>query len=146
VKLSQASVEYLIILGIALFLLVPIITLFYNTTMTTQISASSKEITLAGTEILATADKVYYQGMLSRVKLTLDFPNNLLDLNISDNNRSLVITADVNGLETDFVFFSNVPISFYGCDGTKTTNLRTGGKKLIFVESCGKYVTIYAFE
>ena len=143
---SQASVEYLIIMGIALFLLVPIITLFYNTTLNTQISASSKEIKLAGTEIISTAEKVYYQGTKSRIKLRLDFPDNLKQVNASDGNRSLVFSADINGLDTDFVFFSNVPITMYGCEGEQNASMKNGGTKFIFVESCGEYVTIYAFE
>ncbi len=143
---AQVSFEYLLILGIAIFLLVPIFGIFYSSSIDAQVSSSSKQITLAGAEIVSTAEKVVYQGANSRIKLSLDFPGNIKNISIRDNNNTLVMLADMNGISTEFVFFSSVKLNFNGCKGTETGNLTSEGKKEIYVESCGKNATIYTIE
>ncbi|MFT4325973.1 MAG: hypothetical protein ACMXYK_00545 [Candidatus Woesearchaeota archaeon] len=140
---GQASIEYLIILGIALFLLVPVVTLFYNSTRSTQVSAVSREILLAGTEMVATAERVFYQSTGSRVRIDITMPTNVQNITLRDNNRTLVITADMQGLSTDFVFFSTVPLGLFDCDGTQNEDLHTPGRKTLFVKSCGRFSTLY---
>jgi ABC-type glycerol-3-phosphate transport system permease component len=145
-KSAQVSVEYLIVLGIALFLLAPLIVLFNTSSQDTKDAANSKLIVIAGTEIISNAEKVYYQGRNSRIKLDLNLPSGIEQVNVSDGNKSLVFVASTGEGFTDFVFFSDVPLSMYGCTGEHNSTLITGGTKELFVESCGNNATIYVLE
>ena len=145
-KRGQVALEYMIILGIALFLIIPLIGLFRTTSMNTQNSANSKMISLAGTEIVSNAEKIYYQGKNTRVRLNLEFPPNLKEIKIGDKNHSLIFVANNNGIDTEFVYFSSIKLNLNGCSNEHTLPLDTEGNKEIFVESCGSNVTIYAYE
>lgn len=141
----QVAIEYLVILGIALLLLLPVVGLFYTSSVDSRNTANSQLTIIAGQTIVSNAEKVFYQSAGSRLRMELSFPDNIQ--NISANNNSLVITGLYEGIETDFVFYTIVPLQLGRCTGSYDVNLLLrGGNKQIFVESCGNNVTIYQLE
>lgn len=143
---SQASVEYLIILGIALVLLLPVMGLFYASSVDSKNTANSQLTVIAGQAIATNAEKVYYQSAGSRLKLDISFPDNLDS--IRTFNNSLIITGLFEGVQTDFVFYTSIPLQLGICSDPNygVDRLTQGGRKQIFVESCGKNVTIYHLQ
>jgi uncharacterized protein (UPF0333 family) len=144
---SQASLEYLIILGIALFLLIPIIGLFYSSSADSQSQTSSNLNIINGRKLVSSAETVFYQGKNSKLKVQLTFPDNIESIAIK--NGTLEITSVFDGETSAFVFFSSIPLALGDCDSQASfitdNSFLAGGSKQLFVKSCGNNVSIYDF-
>lgn len=153
---AQVSLEYLVVLGFALLLLVPVVSLFQASSAQSEDLTNSNLIILAGRAFLSNAESVFYQGTNSRVKVEVFFPGNIENItiaNIAGSGRSeLTFSAVFNGLESDFVFFSPINLSFgtasSPCSGGSLPpdSFLDGGNKIIFIHSCGGNVSIYEFQ
>ena len=150
---SQASFEYLVILGIALFLLLPVISMFQNSTSESNNLQKSNSIILSGRVLSSTISDVYYQGKGTRLKISFNFPEgvDLRSVNHTDPNgdyfSELIFTTDFSSLNSDFLFgvYSNLYFTNYSqnpCNLTyaarNISNLNLVGQSSLFVESCGK--------
>lgn len=151
---GQISLEYLMILGIALFLLIPIISLFYTSTVESNNLSQSNLMILSGRSLSTSAENVYYQGKGSKIKVQLNFPemNNLSSL-YNNSLSELVMSSEFDGLQTDFVFFVNTNLTFSdtfidSCGHTSPfgASIMSSGPKTLFVESCGASVVIYEYN
>lgn len=151
---GQVSLEYLVILGVALFLLVPIMGMFYSSTLESQNLNTANLIILAGRAISSNAENVYYQGNGNKIKVSLNLPDSVgLSTYFNNSETELVVSGVFDDLATDFVFFVDANLTFSNtsvksCTSPKTNDgsvLGTGPREL-FIESCGDYVVVYAYE
>jgi len=111
---AQASMEYMITVGIILLIVVPTAYLFYR-----QANASSEEIDLAqadrfGRAVVANAESVYYLGPPSRIIIEERLPQNVQDIGIIRDPVSQTylfsITIKTSGGILTLTFPTNVNI------------------------------------
>lgn len=110
IKKAQFSVEYLIIIGLVLVVIIPAILLYYSYSRahTTKISASS--INDIGLKIVENAKSVYSLGEGSWVTLELSLPENIKSMQIPVKNE-LVIEYFTEGGVSEAVFFSDINLT-----------------------------------
>lgn len=134
-KKSQVAVEYLVVLGIALALLIPTVYFFYNTTSTASQSMDAQQIGRIGYEIIANAESVYAMGEPSWVTMDIRLPDSFITGIIVDE-KELVLTFRRSGRRSDITILSTVPIvteTEYSCGDGHTcfsTNLHSGLNKI----------------
>jgi len=107
-KRSQISMEYVIILGFVLVIIIGIlgIALFYSGSIKDRIKIT--QVDNFANKITSTAESVYYYGEPSKATITVYLPEGIKEINILED--SLFITTQVSsGLEKR-AFSSNVPI------------------------------------
>lgn len=106
---SQASIEYLIIIGFVTFILIGIlgIALYYSGSIKDRIQ--SMQIGDCAGKIVESAESVYYSGYPSRTTITCSLPENVKSIDILEN--SLIITYGTSSGISKTAFTSNVPIS-----------------------------------
>jgi ABC-type glycerol-3-phosphate transport system permease component len=143
---SQVSVEYLIVIGIALVLLFPLLYLFYRSSTDSQNIANSNMIVVAGDKITSNADKIFYQSENSKLSLDISLPNNVFNVTTGADNKTLIFTASYEGESTDYLFSTTVPIFIGECNAQDPAGslALAHGKNTVVVHSCGKNVSIYA--
>ena len=154
-KKSQVSIEYLVILGFALLLLIPIVSIFQASSVQSEELANSNLVVLSGRAFLANAESVFYQGRGSRVKVELFFPSVITNVTTfkhsSSSQTELVFSTTINSVETDFVFFSPINITFgrqgdpCNTSSSVDSSFVSPGNKVFFVQSCGGFISIYEF-
>lgn len=158
-KRSQVAVEYLVIVAVALFLLIPIAGLFYVSSNESANSADSNLLIIMGRKIISESENVFYQGKNTKLKLSFNFPDNIQYINIkssSDNSLyEFIIGSDFNGLATEMVFFSYVNLTFSQDSSnpcaspvasSASEEFISEGFKDVYVHSCGSYVTLYNYN
>jgi len=136
---GQASFEYILVVGLALVLLVPGTYLFYSFSKVSNDQVVGARINGAGNELLGTVEEVYAVGQNSWRTVTINFPDNVRNVYVLDDEE-LVITYDTQNGVSDAVFFSKVNISApYG--GNISLSFTPGLTK-VKVSSLGSYVSL----
>ncbi|MFP4117837.1 MAG: hypothetical protein ACLFTR_02845 [Candidatus Woesearchaeota archaeon] len=111
---SQSAVEFMMIVGIAFTLMIPSLFLFQQFSAQSSERIISGQINSFGREMISAVESMYYYGESSKVKVAFNAPEKIQDMYINAGGEGLnefVITARLYGGETDFVFFTDVPIS-----------------------------------
>ncbi|HHE36896.1 MAG TPA: hypothetical protein ENL16_03730 [Candidatus Woesearchaeota archaeon] len=142
--LGQAAFEYLMVVGIALLLIVPGAVLFYNYSVKSGDMLARSKIDLAGSEIIDSVEKVYYIGESSWETIRVDFPDNVRDIYIL-NNEELVVEYDTSVGVSESVFFSDINMTTSYPAGGGRSNISSSphpGLNVIKVISMGDYVLI----
>jgi len=135
---SQSSVEYLMIIGIALFVFVPLAYVFYSYSQGTTEGIALSRITNIGNTIVNTAESVYYLGEPTRITIEESMPEGI---------KNLTIAYDPSDDVSELVFLledlSEMPfISGIWLNGTFDSRAFTPGLKSIAIASKGDYVQI----
>ena len=107
---SQISVEYLVIVGLALAIIIPTSFLFYKYSQTSNEEAIRSQINKIGNSILTTSESVYGLGEGSVNTIELIYPKNIRDIEIL-NSEELIIRYELNSGISEDVFFSKIRIS-----------------------------------
>ena len=136
---GQISVEYLLIIGMALGILVPGSILFYNYSKNSNDQLVASQINRIGKNIIGNVEQMYIIGKNSWVSVDVSFPENTLGAYIVDNSE-LVITYQTSRGITEAVFFTDIKIvGTYS--GNITDEFHSGFMK-IKIESLGDQVLI----
>ncbi|USN45286.1 MAG: class III signal peptide-containing protein [Candidatus Woesearchaeota archaeon] len=139
---GQISVEYLIIIGLSLALLIPAVMLFMNYANTSTDDVVSSQINRIGNALVDQAFSVYTFGEGSWTTLTLTFPERVDRLVINGGNE-LVISVFASGGVSESIFFSEVDVTTVGCSPPGPCELAIHqGKNFIKVESKGDHVLL----
>lgn len=127
---AQSALEFLMIVGLSLVLIIPALLLFFHFTQDATYAAITSRVDNIGNAMVETAQRVYFYGDEAREVLTIDFPQKVLSWEIQ-NNHEMVFTLEVPGGITQSVFYSEVPIS-----GTFIEDDVTQGiKQILFVNN-----------
>ncbi|MFC1648963.1 hypothetical protein ACFL1B_05930 [Nanoarchaeota archaeon] len=126
---GQVSVEYLMVVGIALMILVPGAVLFYNFSKGTSDQLASARINRAGVEILSTAEAMYAVGQNSWATVAIDFPETVKNIYILNDDELVVRYEGQSGM-TDAVFFSDISIVAPYPGGNISSNFQPGLTKI----------------
>jgi uncharacterized protein (UPF0333 family) len=81
---GQASTEYLLVVGFAMLMALPIIIVFFEQSNNLNDSLAYSHATNVVQKIAETAESVYYQGYPAQATLTVYFPENINNITIAD--------------------------------------------------------------
>jgi len=131
-KEAQVSVEYMMIIGFATVITIPLIIIYYTFTQESGDEIASTQIIQVAKKVVDAAESVYYLGEPSQTTLRVNIPNNVILANLS--NYEVVFRLKTKSGEVDIVQSSTVNIT-----GSLPTNKST---YLITVKAVSDYVKV----
>ncbi|MEK6962818.1 MAG: hypothetical protein AABX70_00215 [Nanoarchaeota archaeon] len=106
---GQVSVEYLVILGVILVIMVPAgLLLFERARQTTDQIASSQVIRI-GSDLINNIIAVYSLGKNSWTTLEVNFPSNSKEFYVNSDNE-IVVAFETNKGLSEAIFFTDIPL------------------------------------
>jgi uncharacterized protein (UPF0333 family) len=106
---GQVSVEYLVIVGIAIGLLIPAVLFFYAYSQTNEGTAVSSRVNEIGLQMVSTSKSAYALGVGSRQSLEFTMPEGITRVYV--NGPELTIQYQTrSGALSEAVFFSNIAL------------------------------------
>lgn len=129
---SQVSVEYMLVMGFAALMTIPLLLIYYTYSSDTSDSVAVSQALQIARKIVDSSESVYYLGKPSQTTLKLNFPDRIESTNLSSKEVVLKIKTK-NGV-TDIVQVSSVNMS-----GSLPT---TQGIHIITVKAEDGYVQI----
>jgi hypothetical protein len=152
---AQVSVEYLIIIGISLAILVPGGYFFYNYSRTSNEGTIRTQIMQIGTTMITTAESIYGLADGSMITIDLRYPKNIREVYFLEG-KEVVIKYELSSGINEAVFFSKInltgnytypdraPCASLPCVNSTVTpnNFTAPGSHQLKFESRTKYVYI----
>ena len=132
-KKSQFSMEYLLMMGFSLLLLIPTVILFATESQNIKSDISTSQATKVAREIADKAEDIYYQGTPSKTTIRVSIPSGVE--NITFQNKEVVITYR----NPDNVLQEIVQITPINISGDISS---AAGVHFIVIKSEGDYVSI----
>ena len=106
---SQVSVEYMLIMGFAALMTVPLLLIYYTYSSDTSDSVAASQALQIARKIADASESVYYLGKPSQTMLKFSFPDNIHSTNLS--NKEVVFKMKTKNGVTDIVQVSSVNMS-----------------------------------
>lgn len=106
---AQISVEYLVILGVVLVIMVPVSILLFERARQTSDQISSSQIIRIGSEVTNSILSVYSLGKNSWTTLDVNFPDSSKEFYVNADNE-IVVDFDTNKGRSEAIFFSDIPL------------------------------------
>ncbi len=106
---SQVSVEYMLVMGFATVMTLPLLLIYYEYTSDSSDSVAASQAMQIARKIVDSSESVYYLGKPSQTMLKLNFPENIYSTNLS--NKEVVFKVKVKNGVTDIVQVSSVNMS-----------------------------------
>ena len=129
---SQISIEYMLIMGFATIMLVPLVVIYYTYSSDTSESVAASQALQISRKIIDASESVYYLGKPSQTTLKVNFPDNINLINLS--NREVIFKMKTKNGIVEIVQVSAVNI---------TGNLPTSqGIHILTIRSEGKYIQV----
>ena len=140
---AQASMEYLLVAGLIILVILPSIYIFYSYSHRSNVEISQSQVNNVGRKIVDAAEEVYYLGGPSKTTLDLTMPEGVKKMEIW-GKRELVFFMDDG---SEFAFKSRVKIQTNEpctdrCYYNFPSTFYSSGLKKITVEARGDYVLI----
>jgi len=109
-KRGQISVEYLVVVGFIVFIVLSFlgVAVYYTSGIRDEIRASQVE-TYAN-KIIANAESVFFAGEPSKVTINAYLPDGVTDIEIDDVDNRIIITTETDSGTNVRAYASNVPI------------------------------------
>ena len=146
VKHAQISIEFILVFGFALLLLIPTVYLFYQQGLDSTVEIESQQLVGVGNAIVADVEQIFLFGPDSFKTLQFRLSSRIENITLlTDNSTELIITKMVRGEPHNLVFFSRYPMRIGSCTGVEqfsTDFLHNPGPKSLRIRSCGTYVSI----
>ena len=106
---SQVSVEYMLVMGFAALMTLPLLIIYYTYSSDTSDSVTTGQALQIARQIVDSSESVYYLGKPSQTTLKFNFPDNIQSTNLS--NKEVVFKVKTNNGVTDIVQVSAVNMS-----------------------------------
>lgn len=103
---AQVAIEYMIILGFILALMIPLILLFTSQKADTALQVRSAQLRAVGEKIVDQAESVYYLGEPSKVRFKINLPQQVDGVTIT--NKALIFQLNTEFGTSDIVIPSTV--------------------------------------
>ncbi len=103
---SQVSVEYMMVIGFATVMTIPLLVIYYTYSSDTRDSVATTQALQIARRIADASESVYYLGKPSQTTLKLNFPDRIDSTNLS--NREVVLRMKVENGLTDVVEISAI--------------------------------------
>ncbi|HLD04123.1 MAG TPA: hypothetical protein VJG90_00230 [Candidatus Nanoarchaeia archaeon] len=104
---GQVSVEYLVILGVVLVIMVPAGLLLFERAKQTTDQIASSQIIRIGNDLVNGIIAVYSLGRNSWTTLEVNFPDNAQEFYVNNDNE-LVVEFDTNKGTSQAIFFTDI--------------------------------------
>lgn len=115
---GQSSIEYLMIVGIALGLLVPAVFFFVSYSNSQRATGISSQINDVGIAVVTAAAESYALGTGTRRQVEVSMPAEVTRIWV--NGSELTIRYDTPHGPSDAVFFAAIPLNASSIDGNVT--------------------------
>jgi len=129
---GQVSIEFIMVVGFALMMTLPLIVIFFRQSESLQTEITGSQVDKVASEIRDAADEVYYLGSPSRKSLTLYFPDDVTNVTLLDNK----IIFWVDSADGDYEIVKWAVVNLSGSIQS------FGGIHRISVESKDSYVLV----
>lgn len=106
---SQVSVEYMLIMGFAALMTIPLLLIYYTYTSDSSDSVATSQASQIARNIIDSSESVYFLGKPSQTTLKLNFPDKIHSANLS--SREVVFKIKTKAGITDVVQVSSVNMS-----------------------------------
>ena len=106
---SQVSVEYMLIMGFATLMTIPLLVIYYTYSADTADSVALSQTLQIERKIIDASESVYYLGKPSQTTLKLNFPDRIYSTNIS--NMEINFKVKIQTGITEVVQVSSVNMS-----------------------------------
>ena len=130
---SQVSIEYLLVMGFATLMTLPLLLIYYTYSTDTSDSVTTSQALQIARKIVDASESVYYLGKPSQTTLKLSFPDKIRSISLG--NYEVVFNMTIkNGGTAEIVQISSVNMS-----GSLPT---TQGIHIITLQAADGYVQI----
>ena len=106
---AQVSVEYMLVMGFAALMTIPLLLIYYTYTSDSSDTVATSQALQIARKIADSSEAVYYLGKPSQTTLKLNFPERIASTNLSSKEVVFKIKTK-NGI-TDVVQVSSVNIT-----------------------------------
>ncbi len=106
---AQVSVEYMLIMGFAALMTLPLLLIYYTYSAESSDSVAASQALQIARKIVDSSESVYYLGKPSQTTLKVNFPDKIDSTNLS--NREVVFKIKTKNGITDIVQVSSVNMS-----------------------------------
>src|SRR3989344_6768409 len=106
---SQISVEYMLVIGFATLMTIPLLLIYYTYSSDSSESVASSQALQIARNIVDSSESVYYLGKPSQTTIKLNFPDRIQLINIS--GREVVFKMKTKNGVTDVVQVAAVNMS-----------------------------------
>lgn len=151
VRQAQISLEYLIIVGVAIALLIPGVYFFYAYSSSNVQSTTNDRLNEVGLKIVTTAKSVYSLGAGARETVEFVMPETVTAARLNSSSRELVFVYDTAYGDAEAVFFSDVVMTNLNatlmpgitlCNNASDARAPHPGLTRYRLESTGRNVTL----
>ncbi len=140
-RVSQSSLEYLMIIALTFAIMVPTTYLFFNYSRESTQEIVDAQVTKLGRSIVDSAETIFYSGEGSRTLLELTVPEGITNILIIDGKELVFNVTSAFGV-SEIVFFSRVNMTSSGANCAanvcKIPELSQEGFKKLKLESINK--------
>ncbi|MBN2052766.1 hypothetical protein JW756_04650 [Candidatus Woesearchaeota archaeon] len=98
---AQVSLEFLMVVGFAFLLTIPLIILFYQQTDNINTEVTASQVDKIASEIRDAGDEVYYLGTPSKKTIIVYMPDNVKGISFQDN--AIVFTVESSSGDYELV-------------------------------------------
>ena len=132
-KRGQASLEYMVIIGFSVLLVIPLIIMYANEKSDLDIKVNSNQAQLIERKICDAAESVYYLGEPSKTRLKVYMPKNIEEIYFTNNTLMFMMRAGDSITEIPRVCLVNL-----------TENISFNpGYQFIYIEADNNSVLVY---
>ncbi len=119
---AQVSIEYLVIVGVAIGLLIPAVMFFYAYNSSGKSQSVGAQVNEIGLQASGMAKSTYALGKNARQTLEFTMPESVRRVYVSGSDmRELVVAYDTQAGRSEAVFFSTIPLATAYADGNVST-------------------------
>ena len=126
-KKAQASLEFLIILGIAFVFILMLGGVFFSFSNTSQNSLDTQQVEKIGNELMTNVEKIYFRGVGNKIQYEARFPEAIQNMSIhyindgSKNFTYLNVTRISGSQISSQVFFPRENYIQFICNNCQNT-------------------------
>lgn len=148
-KKGQYSLEYLMVLGIAMFVLITTMYFVYNQSNRLNDEVNVERVLAAGEAIVDNVEFVFPLGKDSKTTISFSSPIPLSNFTVEGDlgvGQTLIIEMDIYGQPTELLFFSAYDMYVGNCSTVKPVTddfLQAPGQRDLVITKCGTNVSIY---
>ena len=106
---SQVSVEYMVVMGFAALMAIPLLIIYYTYSSDSSDAVASSQALQIARKIVDSSESVYYLGKPSQTTLKLTFPERIQSTSLS--NREVVFKIKTKNGVAEIVQVANVNMS-----------------------------------
>jgi hypothetical protein len=98
-KRGQSSLEYILIVGFAFMITLPLVVIYYQRTVSFNQEITDSQVNKIADDIIGSVNSVYYLGSPSKKTIDVYMPQGIKDITITENRLVFLIYSDAGNYE-----------------------------------------------